>query len=247
MKQISQEEFEKCIESLINREISKVKLAKLLESDVRTLDVKIQELVVTNPKLYEEYVHTLPYKQKGYNHIDYEALLIYALKKELTLEQVAQEFDISRRTLSRRINDLGDIKVVRLYRAVAQNRKRGVQDSLEIVKEIEELQERTVILDDVNARREEELLQIEKRFNELCMTMSKKQAAQVMGYNDRDRIYKLLNELYKLKIEKRERESHEKKFRNSIKYIPSDRKISIDSVNTNNKLELQQKDCKERG
>ena len=60
--------------------MSKVKLAKELETDPRTLDNKIQEVSVTNPKLYNEYVRTLPYKQKGIDHIDYEALVIYMLK-----------------------------------------------------------------------------------------------------------------------------------------------------------------------
>ena len=52
MKKLSEEEFENAIKRLINGEITKVKLAKELETDPRTLDNKIQEASVTNPKLY---------------------------------------------------------------------------------------------------------------------------------------------------------------------------------------------------
>ena len=61
MKKLSEEEFENAIKRLINGEITKVKLAKELETDPRTLDNKIQEVSVTNPKLYNEYIRTLPY------------------------------------------------------------------------------------------------------------------------------------------------------------------------------------------
>ena len=86
MKNISKDEFKQAIKRLINGEITKVKLAKELETDPRTLDNRIQELSATDPELYYEYVDVLPYKQKGIDHIDFEALVIYMLKNGCTAE-----------------------------------------------------------------------------------------------------------------------------------------------------------------
>ena len=206
MKNISKDEFKQVIRRLINGEITKVKLAKELETDPRTLDNRIQELSATDPELYYEYVDVLPYKQKGIDHIDFEALVIYMLKNGCTADETAQKFGVSRRTINRRINDLENKELREMYREVADNRKHGRNNGVELDRIISELEPREVIKGGVNDRRKRELLAIESRFNKLCETMDKTQAAKTMGYGDRDRLYKLMYELYKLEIE----EEHKK-------------------------------------
>lgn len=206
MKNISKDEFKQAIRRLINGEITKVKLAKELETDPRTLDNRIQELSATDPELYYEYVDVLPYKQKGIDHIDFEALVIYMLKNGCTADETAQKFEVSRRTINRRINDLENKELCEMYREVADNRKHGRNNGVELDRKISELEPREVIKGGVNDRRKRELLAIESRFNKLCETMDKTQAAKTMGYGDRDRLYKLMYELYKLEIE----EEHKK-------------------------------------
>lgn len=206
MKNISKDEFKQAIRRLINGEITKVKLAKELETDPRTLDNRIQELSATDPELYYEYVDVLPYKQKGIDHIDFEALVIYMLKNGCTADETAQKFEVSRRTINRRINDLENKELREMYREVADNRKHGRNNGVELDRIISELEPREVIKGGVNDRRKRELLAIESRFNKLCETMDKTQAAKTMGYGDRDRLYKLMYELYKLEIE----EEHKK-------------------------------------
>ncbi len=206
MKNISKDEFKQAIRRLINGEITKVKLAKELETDPRTLDNRIQELSATDPELYYEYVDVLPYKQKGIDHIDFEALVIYMLKNGCTADETAQKFEVSRRTINRRINDLENKELREMYREVTDNRKHGRNNGVELDRKISELEPREVIKGGVNDRRKRELLAIESRFNKLCETMDKTQAAKTMGYGDRDRLYKLMYELYKLEIE----EEHKK-------------------------------------
>lgn len=206
MKNISKDEFKQAIKRLINGEITKVKLAKELETDPRTLDNRIQELSATDPELYYEYVDVLPYKQKGIDHIDFEALVIYMLKNGCTADETTQKFEVSRRTINRRINDLENKELREMYREVADNRKHGRNNGVELDRKISELEPREVIKGGVNDRRKRELLAIESRFNKLCETMDKTQAAKTMGYGDRDRLYKLMYELYKLEIE----EEHKK-------------------------------------
>ena len=200
MKNISKDEFKQAIKRLINGEITKVKLAKELETDPRTLDNRIQELSATDPELYYEYVDVLPYKQKGIDHIDFEALVIYMLKNGCTADETAQKFEVSRRTINRRINDLENKELREMYREVADNSKHGRNNGVELDRKISELEPREVIKGGVNDRRKRELLVIESRFNKLCETMDKTQAAKTMGYGDRDRLYKLMYELYKLEI-----------------------------------------------
>lgn len=160
MKNISKDEFKQAIRRLINGEITKVKLAKELETDPRTLDNRIQELSATDPELYYEYVDVLPYKQKGIDHIDFEALVIYMLKNGCTADETAQKFEVSRRTINRRINDLENKELREMYREVADNRKHGRNNGVELDRKISELEPREVIKGGVNDRRKRELLAI---------------------------------------------------------------------------------------
>lgn len=217
MKNISKDEFKQAIRRLINGEITKVKLAKELETDPRTLDNRIQELSATDPELYDEYVDVLPYKQKGIDHIDFEALVIYILKNGCTADEAAQEFGVSRRTISRRINDLENKELREMYKEVADNRKHGRNNGVELDRKISELEPREVIKGGVNDRRKRELLAIESRFNKLCETMDKTQAAKTMGYGDRDRLYKLMYELYKLEIEEEHKKANKEQPKEEVK------------------------------
>ena len=131
------------------------------------------------------------------------------LKKGLTADEAAQKFEISRRTVSRRICELENKELLNMYREVADNRKHRRNNGIELNRKISELEYRDVVIGGVNDRRKAELLAIEARFNKLCETMDKGQAAKVMGYGDRDRVYKFLNELYKLEIEEYTQKANE--------------------------------------
>ena len=163
------------------------------------MDNKIQELSATNSELYSEYVRALPYKQKGIDHIDFEALVIYMLKQELTIDEAAAKFNISRRTISRRISELANRELANMYREVADNRSHKRDNGIELNRKISELEYRDVVIGGVNDRRRNELLAKEARFNKLCETMKRADAEKNMecGHN----IGVLLNALYKIEIE----------------------------------------------
>ena len=73
-------------------------------------------------------------------------------------------------------------------------------------------------------RRRQELLKLEREYEELYMQVGKVEAAKRMGYSQ-NRIYKLLNELYRIEIERNAREhlasqgeaSQKKEFKESLK------------------------------
>ena len=64
MKQISQEEFEQYVEAIINGEMSKAQVVKELQTESRTLNNRIHELILTNPELHRRYVEKHPYKPR---------------------------------------------------------------------------------------------------------------------------------------------------------------------------------------
>ena len=73
-------------------------------------------------------------------------------------------------------------------------------------------------------RRRQELLKLEKEYQDLCMQVGKEKAAKKLGFTQ-NRIYKLLNELYRIEIERhakqiednQRKETEGKKYRESMK------------------------------
>lgn len=203
MIDISEKEFIEYLEKYANKEISMSKLVEVLKSDYRTINNKIIEMSITNPELYYRIVLGHPYKQKGRVDIDFEALMIYVIKNSITIMQASEIFNVSRRTIQRKVNEIKNtnLKLYKLFK-IAVGKDKKIIDSLEIQEQIENLQLRPVVVGEVNEEREKFLLDIEKRYNELLATgILKEQAAKEMGYT-RNYINNALDELYRIKIEK---------------------------------------------
>jgi hypothetical protein len=121
MKEVNSEEFENLIFEMVEGKKQIKDAVTELECGHRAFHNKVMELSITNPELYREYVIKFPYKPKQITHIDYEALLIYVIKHDLTLEQAQEEFGISRRTIDRNILKANiSPDVVELYRIYAR-------------------------------------------------------------------------------------------------------------------------------
>lgn len=217
MKQISQEEFEHYVGEMIIGTLSKAKVVKELETDGRTLNNKIQELAATNPDLYQRYIDKRPYKPRERKDIDAMQLAIEILKQDKTIEQIAKYYQTGRRTIQRRIEKLGassnplERQVYELCKEVARyNKARGSRMPEELQMRIQDVLDEIAISLEIPAgnrgqeinieERRANLLELERRYNELCATMSKTEAANALGYTP-NRIYKLLNELYRIQIE----------------------------------------------
>lgn len=219
MKDISQEEFEKYIEMVANGSISRKALAKELETDLRTLKNKIQSMSESNPELYQRYIQKYPYKTKRREDIDAVLLATEMLKEEKTIQELVIIHNTGRKTIQRRINTLKDSEnaiereLYQLCREAAELNSKAAQRPPELTERIERVLEQADMTDtrtikdkeeNVEARRKE-LLEIERQYNELCKTMPKLQAAQTLGYT-RESMFKLLNELYSIEIEKNTKE-----------------------------------------
>lgn len=203
MINITEKEFFKYLEKYADNQISMKQLIEKLESDYRTVNNKIMEMSIINPSLYYKIVTSHPYKQKSRTDIDFEALMIYIIKTKITIEEAVETFNISRRTIQRRVNEIKDTNpdLYKLFKISVGKDKKALNNQY-INDKIEQLKYKQVVIGDVNDEREKFLLDIEKEFNKLIATgMSEEQAAKEMGYTKRY-IHRALNELYRLEIEK---------------------------------------------
>lgn len=235
MKQITDEEFYESIEKIIRGESSRAKLIKELETDSRTLNNKIQELVIYNPELYSRFIKKFPYRTKTRDDIDFEALAIEITKNGTTTFQASKKYNIGERTIRRRMKELAKENpyLAEIYNEVKENNKHSRSNSLELQDKISKLILRPVQISEINETREKQLEEIERVFNKRCQIVSKEEAAKSMGMTA-NRVYKVLNELYRMRIE---RESKNQNFKDTLKFNSND----ITIINTSDK-EVRRRD-----
>ena len=224
MKEITEAEFEEHIREVITGKKSRVKLTEELQTDWRTLNKKIQLLSIENPELYRQFIEKCSYKPREITSIPLKTMLNEFLKTGIRMQDLADKYGIGERTLRRKIDALKksdnpeDVKLYYLCKETAYSRAHGKRTPQRLQSQIESLdiEPEKIQEDDVEKRRQM-LLAIEKQYTDLCMTMSKTEAAKAMGYTS-NRIYKLLNELYCMQIQS----NTKKRFRDQIKVAQED-------------------------
>lgn len=230
MKEITQEEFESIVKDIIVGKKSKAMVIKELHTEARTLNNKIQELSMLNPELYEEFVKVKPYKPKERKDVNIVGFVTELLTTGVTMQELADKYHIGVRTISRKIAKLEksdnpkERDLYNLYKSVARKKSHSQKLGKEEEWRMAELEAvETKGMDNIERRRQE-LLKLEKEYEELYMQVGKVEAAKRMGYSQ-NRIYKLLNELYRIEIERNAREhlasqgeaSQKKEFKESLK------------------------------
>lgn len=234
MIDITQEEFEAKIQDIIDGKLSKTKLVKELETDSRTLNNKIQELSVYNIDLYLKLIEKYPYKQKVRDDIDYEALAIEIVKKSMTTKEASKKYGLGERTIRRKIDSMEEEnpELFAIYKEVKENIRYKRDNSLDLQNKIERLVPRTVKIAEMNETRKRELEDLESIFNNRCEHETKTEAAKSMGIT-LNRMIKLLNELYVIRIEESHRMT-DATFKDSLKVNSSNTTIKTDTSEDNN-------------
>lgn len=246
MIEISQEEFEQKIQEVIDGKLSRQQLTKLLKTDTRTLNNKIQELVVYNSDLYMEFIKKYPYKAKERTDIDYEALVIEIIKSSMPTSKAAEKYNIGERTITRKVKALEKENpyLIEIYREIKKNNRNNIVETRDLKEKIECLVSRPVKISEINETRKKELEEFEKTFNSRCQYVSKEEAARSMGLNA-NRMYKMLNELYRIRIEENTKKENGEKatFKDSLKVsnIPITKGITSEEKN------LDEKEINEKG
>lgn len=225
MKKIKQQEFERLVREIIEEGRSIESVVKELQTENRTFNNKIQELSMTNPELYREFIAVHPYKPKERKDINIRGFIIEALKSDYTIAEMCYRYGISYRTITRRITQLkksdnqADVDLYNIYKSVAKKRSTSRKPTLEETRIIDSLDREEVKgISDIERKRKE-LLELERQYQDLSLQFGKEEAAKRLGYTQ-NRIYKLLNELYRIEIESNETKravKPEQSFRNEIK------------------------------
>ena len=257
MIEVKQEEFEKLIKQIIEGKKSETSVIKELKTESRTFNNKIQELSIKNPELYVEFISVRPYKPKERKDINIRGFVIETLKSGITVEEMCVKYGIGRRTISRKISELRksddeqEKELYELYRRIAYKKSHAQGLNFEDISMINNLETEEVIgIDDIERRRQE-LLKLEKAYQDLYMQVGKEEAAKRLGYTQ-NRIYKLLNELYRIEIERNTRENFQgreksgKNYRESMK-VDGIKPIANKGIKTENnyvesKEQIQEKE-----
>lgn len=204
MKQISQEEFEQSIQDIIDGKCTRVELQKRYHVDRVTLNNKIQELYVYNIDLYMAFIRKFPYKPREYTHINYRAMVIDIMKKGYNKRQLADQYEISDRTIARKINMLAETEpeLISLYRRVAKYRKSQKRLPKDLQSEVDALPMEEIFLGGVIDKREQELMEKEKQYTETRM----QGISDAKAYGTKKTV-KDLSTLYRIKLEARAKSS----------------------------------------
>ena len=101
---------------LFNRNKTLREMAKELNVDEFTLKEKLQQFVLENKELLREYIEYQATIHPDYSYINFHTLIMDMLKKEVSQSQIAAEYGIPSRTISREIEKLkNDEKYSKLY------------------------------------------------------------------------------------------------------------------------------------
>jgi len=201
MLKISQEEFEAKVQDIIDGKTTRTQLQIDLRVDKNTLNNKIQELVVYNPKLYRAFVKKFPYRPREYTHIDYEALLIDIMKNGYTRREWDEIYGISSRTIIRKIYCIEDEnpELISLYREVSRYRKMQKTLPLQLQMKVDMLEHKEIFHGGIYDKKREMLVGQEKAYNDkLQQGKGVAEASKEVG---RSRMSKAIDTLNRIELE----------------------------------------------
>jgi len=231
MIRISQGEFGQKVKEVARGQKTLTGLCKELETDERTLIQNIMLHSIYDPEVYAQFIETHPYKTREREDIDFEALAIEILKQRMTTEEAAEKYHVGVRTIQRKIEKIKDTnsELVKIYKQAKKHNKHDQLYSPQLTKQIEDLVQRPVVIGEINGQTEKRLEEIEKIYNERMLEYpTKEEAARSMGFTP-NRLYKMLNQLYRIKIEKMKRNENE--FKKSLE-VDTTSTTPINSTNT---------------
>ena len=203
MLKISQQEFEAKVQDIIDGKTTRTQLQIDLRVDKNTLNNKIQELVVYNPKLYRAFVQKFPYRPREYTHIDYEALIIDIMKNGYTRREWDEVYGISSRTIIRKIYCIEDEnpELISLYREVSRYRRMQKTLPLQLKIKVDMLEDKEIFHGSIYDKKREELLSQEKEYNQKLQ--QGKRVAEASKEVGRERMSKAIDTLNRIEIETR--------------------------------------------
>jgi len=232
MIEMSQEEFEVEIQRLIDGNITRKKLAKKLQTDMRTLNKKIMEIAQTNSELYSKFVDKFPYKPRKIQ-VDIEDLAVQVILHGL--EETSEATGISTRTIIRKIKTLEKTNL-ELHRLYTHRNDRMTFEQRELFNAaVQKFQKNYRLEISGIEKREQEIREVLSKFEGLVDSgMSKASAARIMGYDDYSTIWKKYQELKRIETEKasvpESKQDAARIFRSNMKTQITDKSLEVQSL-----------------
>lgn len=112
------EKTEEIIISILKGEMTAKEASKKYHIDTETIRRKMNELVEKDSKYLKLYLKYCNKSAIDYGKINFKGLIIYMLRKDMSQSEIAEEYEIPARTISREVEKLGeseDEKDIKLY------------------------------------------------------------------------------------------------------------------------------------
>lgn len=239
---ISEVEFEKLIQQVIEGEISRKQICAQYHISPRTLNARITQLANTNQELYQDFICKFPFKPKEITYVNFVELVKKIMKEEGNLESTINPYDISVRTFHRRLKKMGDSDVLdeltglkerEIYDLYTKYRKNDL--SLEDKIMIEEMRSGDIIIQGRAENRKNYLENLLQQYYEyINQGLSKAQAARNLGFHYED-MYKKEEELKRIKTEEETKQQMED-FKERMK-VPNTPKLDLGKIGEKGTIE----------
>ena len=143
-KKIKDEELEKSIIEYIRGEKTLEEIAKEKKVHIQTLNEKIEDFINNraDKELRKRFLEYQERKYPDYSHINFEALVLEMVKRDLTQIKIAKQYNIPPRTIGRKIEDIKEkeekqlgetpiYKILKKYAAMKQKKLEISKDERE--------------------------------------------------------------------------------------------------------------------
>lgn len=164
-KPVDEEEIEPNIEKILNGELTINQVAKIMNLHKQTLNEKIVEYINKSDdlELKQKFVEYQKRKHPDYSFINFKALIIEMIEKDLSQTEIAKKYGIPARTVSREIEKMkSDEAYLPLYKIAKEHsnrkmtkRKFDAFESYLIDEILESYNEKEVIIDVIPKRESE--------------------------------------------------------------------------------------------
>ena len=207
--EIDQNLFEELVKKVISGEMTRKQITKEYHISARKINLMITGLAQTNPELYMEFIRKFPYKPKEIKNIDFVELVKQIIKQDKTIEDLAIKYNVSTRTIRRRIGKMKGSQEIELSSGMTLDelyhlykRYRAEELSLEDIYIIQTMKVGNIQkAPNSQEPRKKYLTNLIDKYNEyIKQGMSKKEAAKMLGYSFID-IYKKQGELSRIQTE----------------------------------------------
>jgi len=253
---MNQKEIEKIVNDILKGKTTRTEVAEKKGISIRTLNNEILFLRINNEKLYLKWIDKFPYKPKEIKNINFVNLLKEYLKGS-NFEELAEKYEISKKTINRRIKEFKGSKKTDKETGIAHEDLYNLYES-RLENNLTEAEEQMICDMKVGEVKTEENIEIKEReikekilkFNRLTKEgYTKVAAAKSLGYKDLGGLHKDIYTFARIESEQKNN-TKQKGFKEGKTTFHKGLKYDVDAVvesSDDNKTEKNVEDAEVGG